>query len=179
MDLTDPSLIFPVQFQTLPKQKKQTPQRQTKHPTCPGFPRLHLCIPWEALRLVPLGPKNPKVFWELPTCLLAYHLHTLFCLLFPFSSCSITLHSSVFFFSEELVSIGPLSTLLFARHYLQVVGSLGFWGTRSLWTPRLPLPSPSSLVCLPYPTFHTSCTLLSLPQLVCKCLGVQCVMMDQ
>lgn len=92
---------------------------------------------------------------------------------------SITLHSSVFFlsfFSEELVSIGPLITLLFARHYLQVVGSLGFWGTR---TPRLPPPSPSSLVCFPYPILHTSCTLLSLPQLVCKCLGVQCVMMDQ
>lgn len=80
------------------------------------------------------------------------------------------------FFSEELVSIGPLITLLFARHYLQVVGSLGFWGTR---TPKLPPPSPSSLVCFPYPIFHTSCTLLSLPQLVCKCLGVQCVMMDQ
>lgn len=96
--------------------------------------------------------------------------------------CSITLHSSVFFFFflsfflEELVSIGPLITLLFARHYLQVVGSLGFWGTR---TPKLPPPSPSSLVCFPYPIFHTSCTLLSLPQLVCKCLGVQCVMMDQ
>lgn len=95
-----------------------------------------------------------------------FHYSSLFCVFFFFLS----------FFSGELVSIGPLITLLFARHYLQVVGSLGFWGTR---TPKLPPPSPSSLVCFPYPIFHTSCTLLSLPQLVCKCLGVQCVMMDQ
>lgn len=82
------------------------------------------------------------------------------CFLFHYSSLCFFFLS---FFFEELVSIGPLITLLFARHYLQVVGSLGFWGTRLLWTPELSLPSPSSLVCLPYPIFQTSCTLLSLP----------------
>lgn len=52
-----------------------------------------------------------------------FHYSSLFCVFFFFSFLS--------FFLEELVSIGPLITLLFARHYLQAVGSLGFWGTRT------------------------------------------------
>lgn len=69
-------------------------------------------------------------FFSLGSFLSVPLLFTLLCFFF---------FSFLSFFLEELVSIGPLITLLFARHYLQVVGSLGFWGTR---TPSRLLPAP-------------------------------------
>lgn len=60
LDLADlpPTLTFLISPSPLPKQK--------------GIVRascgVSLLYPWEALRLAPLGPKNPKVFWELPAC---------------------------------------------------------------------------------------------------------------
>lgn len=67
-------------------------------------------------------------FFSLGSFLSVPLLFTLLCFFFSFLS----------FFLEELVSIGPLITLLFARHYLQAVGSLGFGGTR---TPSRLLPA--------------------------------------
>lgn len=53
-------------------------------------------------------------------------------------------------------------------------GSLGFWGARLFWPPKSSPPSPSSLVCLPIPISKPLVPTPPSPQLVCKCLGVQC-----
>lgn len=68
-----------------------------------------------------------------------------------------------FFFTEELVPIGPLYHIFICMTLLA-----GGWGAWALGKPCSSGPQKHSLlapspVCLPYPIFQTSCPLLSLP----------------
>lgn len=59
-------LLFPsLQFTSALKPPTKKKKRKAAVQDSLGASSLHH---WEALRLVPFGPKNPKVFWELPAC---------------------------------------------------------------------------------------------------------------
>lgn len=112
--------------------------------------------------------------------LISIHLHTDIPFGFLFF-CSITLHSlnPRFFFTEELVPMVLVS--VFHLHDITCRWwEPGLLGSQALLAPQNhPLLAPlvwfASLSPFPKPLVPSS----PIPQLVCKCLGVQCVMMDQ